>query len=51
MRIASLPRAPLEIVHERIHAGVVHVGIALSIPRRVEQAALDSQRMNGGGVW
>ena len=45
MRIASLARAPLEIVHERIDAGAAHIGIALSIPLRVEQAALDSQRI------
>ena len=45
MRIASLARAPLEIVHERIDTGVAHIGIALPIPRRVEQAALDNQRV------
>ena len=53
MRIASLARAPLEIVHERIDAGVAHIGIALPIPLRVEQAALDNQRViaaSGGAL-
>ena len=45
MGIAHLHSASLEIVHERIDVGAAHIGIALSVPRRVEQAALGSQRI------
>ena len=48
--IAPLTRAPLEIVHERIAPHVVHIGIALSIPHRVEQAAPDNQRIIAASV-